>query len=139
MRVAAPAIAAIALASAGVTLAVGPPQPPQPTGTTSTVATVPTVSASGLRGYVSVGPTSPTCSPGEACSRPARVTLRFWRNGRLVLRVTTRATGVYRAPLAPGLYLVRAARTLGLLKPSVVRVPVERWRRIDFVLSTGIY
>jgi hypothetical protein len=128
-----------ALGLAGAALAIGPPQPPQPTGSTSTSITVQATPAGGLRGYVTVGPTSPTCSPGKACFRPAHVTLRFWRNGHLVLAVPTRATGYYRAQLPAGVYAVRIPRTRGLIKPTAIRVWVDRWRRVDFVVSVGIY
>jgi hypothetical protein len=128
---------AAALASAGAALAIEPPQPPIPTETTTTATAPP---ASGLVGYVSRGPVRPLCRPTESCYRPARVTLQFRPAGRPAVQITTRATGAYRVSLAPGLYTVWV-RLVGLqrLKPSVVHVPASGFRRVDFVLGTGIY
>ena len=120
-------------------LAVGPPQPPTPSGT-GTTATTPVARATGLYGYVTRGPIAPLCRPGESCFRPARLTLEFRRPGRLAVKIATSAAGAYRVALAPGDYTV-FARTVGLgrLKPGLVRVSAGRFRRVDFVLGTGIY
>ena len=137
MRIAALAIVSAALVSAGVALATpGPPQPPQPVSTsTQPLPTSPT----GLVGYVSRGPIAPRCAPGNSCYRPAQVTLRFSRQGSPVARAATRASGAYRIALAPGVYSVSVAARLGFLRPSLVRVPADRWKRVNFTLSTGIY
>jgi hypothetical protein len=128
-------VIAAALASAGAALAIEPPQPPIPADTTTTAA-----QTSGLVGYVSRGPVRPLCRPTESCYRPARVTLRFRVAGRAAVQTATRATGAYRVSLAPGLYTVWV-RLVGLqrLRPSVVYVPASGFRRVDFVLGTGIY
>jgi hypothetical protein len=146
---AAAAALAVGLAGVGVAFAVNqPPNPPAPSGTTitsastttSTVAPPPTVGESGLVGYVGRGPTSPNCSVTEPCFRPAKVTLQFWRLGRLrVIAATKAATGKYRIALRPGRYTVRISRDLGFIKPSTVRVPVGQFKRVDFTISTGIY
>jgi hypothetical protein len=138
MRIAILSAISLGLVAAGAALAVGPPQPPQPATTTAQTVGAPAVE-SGLYGYVRRGPVTPTCAPGDACFRPARVTLRFTRAGALVATAATRATGRYRVALAPGLYTVSVPRSQGLLKPGVVRVAAESWRRVIFVLSTGIY
>jgi hypothetical protein len=129
-------VIAAALASAGAALAIEPPQPPIPAETTTVAAT----QTSGLLGYVSRGPVRPLCRPTESCYRPARVTLQFRPAGSPAVQTATRATGAYRVSLAPGLYTVWV-RLAGLqrLKPSVVRVPATGFRRVDFVLGTGIY
>ena len=128
-------VIATALASAGAALAIEPPQPPIPAGTTTTPAR-----ASGLIGYVSRGPVRPLCRPTDSCYRPARVTLQFRLAGRSAVQTATRVGGAYRVSLAPGVYTVWV-RLVGLerLKPSVVRVPASGFRRVDFVLGTGIY
>jgi hypothetical protein len=137
MRIAALAFVSVALVSAGVALATpGPPQPPQPVSTSTTPTPI---SPTGLVGYVSRGPITPNCAPGNSCFRPARVMLRFSRPGQLVTRAPTRVTGAYRIALAPGIYSVSVAAGLGRLKPSLVRVPADRWRHVNFTLGTGIY
>jgi hypothetical protein len=137
MRIVALGLVSAALALAGAALAIGPPQPPSPDGIATTVplATSPT----GLVGYVSRGPITPNCDAGDSCFRPARVTLRFSRQGRLVARAATRVSGAYRIALRPGVYSVSVAAGLGRLTPSIVRLPVNRWRRVNFTLTTGIY
>ena len=133
MRLPALAVLASVLVFTGSVLATpGPPQPPQPLPTTPT-------SSTGLVGYVARGPLSPTCHPFQPCFRPARVTLRFARQGLLRATAATRASGWYRVALPPGLYSVSVAARAGQLKPSVVRVPVNRWHHANFVLNTGIY
>jgi hypothetical protein len=134
MRIAALVIVSAALASAGAALAIGPPQPPQPSSTDSTKP-----SSTGLAGYVSRGPITPNCAPDDSCFRPARVTLRFSRQGRVLARAATLASGAYRIALRPGVYAVSVSASLGRLKPSVVRLPASGWRRVNFTLTTGIY
>jgi hypothetical protein len=110
----------------------GPPQPPQPLPTTTT-------SSTGLVGYVARGPLAPTCHPFQPCFRPARVVLRFARDGVVKATAATRVSGSYRVALAPGVYTVSVAARAGRLKQSTVRVPTDRWHHVNFVLSTGIY
>ena len=71
----------------------------------------------------------------------ARVTLRFGRSGSNALlgRATTRAAGDFRVALRPGVYTVTVTPSLGRLRPSLVRVPATGWKRIVFVIDTGIY
>ena len=127
MRVAAVALVLLAL-TAGVALAIGPPQPPQPGLTSPT----------GLVGYVSRGPIGLTCAPTATCFRPARVTLRFARGGVVLARAATRLTGAYRIGLRPGVYSVSAGVGLGLLRPAVVRVPAAGWKTVNFIVATSL-
>ena len=138
MRVATLAIVCAALASGSSALAIGPPRPPQPP--PGPPQPLP-ASGTGLIGYVSRGPVSPVCRVGVPCFRPAQVTLRFGRRQAVAVRISTRPTGGYRVALKPGIYTVSVAGTgrLGRLRPSAVTVPASGWKRVNFVLSTGIY
>jgi hypothetical protein len=138
VRIATLAIVAAALASGSGALAIGPPRPPQPP--PAPPQPLP-ASGTGLIGYVSRGPVSPVCRVGVPCFRPAQVILRFGRRQAVAVRVSTRPTGVYRVVLKPGTYTVSVAGAgrLGRLRPSVVTVPASGWKRVNFVLSTGIY
>jgi hypothetical protein len=136
MRLATFAIVCAMLASGGVASAIGPPRPPQPPpGPTQPLP----ASGTGLIGYVSRGPVSPICRPGVSCFRPAQVTLRFGRRKAVAVRVSTRPTGTYRVALKPGIYAVSAGTGVARLRPAIVTVPTSGWRRVNFVLSTGIY
>jgi hypothetical protein len=98
--------------------------------------------ASGLRGIVSRGPTTPVCKVGTPCEEPAvGVVLVFSRSGVVQARVTTRRAGAYTVRLRPGVYTVRVSppRRIGTgLVPRVVRVPTGRLGKVDFFLDTGI-
>ena len=95
-------------------------------------------SGSGVRGTVLLDPGYPTCQPGTPCTRPAAdVLLRFWRDGRVVARTRTDASGRYRIALHPRTY--RVSSTSGaVLEPTRVTVPTGRYRRVTFRLDTGI-
>ena len=98
-------------------------------------------SASGLRGVVMRGPTTPICRETDPCEAPAvGVYLRFARAGAVVAQVRTNAAGAYRVLLRPGAYTVTTPRRgVGWgLTPRVVRVPAGRLARVDFHLDTGI-
>jgi hypothetical protein len=98
-------------------------------------------SVSGLRGIVTLAPSRPVCSVGESCTKPGvGVTVVFRRNGRAVAKVTAQKGGIYRIVLRPGRYAVVAPRyRIGSgVTPSVVRVPIGRMKRVDFVVDTGI-
>jgi hypothetical protein len=64
--------------------------------------------------------------------------LRFSRQGRFVARAATRSSGAYRIALAPGVYSVSVTAGFGRLTPSLVRLPANGWRRVNFTLTTGI-
>jgi hypothetical protein len=123
MRVAAATLVALAVASA------------------SAGATTTADPASGLRGVVMRGPTSPVCIESEPCDEPAAgVVLRFSRSGTIVARVTTGPQGGYEVRLRHGMYRVTTPhRRVGVgLSPRVVRVLAGRFGRVDFHLDTGI-
>jgi hypothetical protein len=96
---------------------------------------------SGLRGKVMEGPTRPVCHVGEPCEKPAaEVVLEFRRSGVLVARARTTQTGTYSVRLRRGYYRVRATHTplAKTLTPCTVKVPRDRFARVDFHLDTGI-
>jgi hypothetical protein len=97
---------------------------------------------SGLRGLVTRGPIMPVCMVDQPCDEPAaNVRLVFLRNGVVVSRPRTNATGWYRVALAPGRYAVRlpGEPAMGrIVKPQTVRVLRGRYSRVDFSIDTGI-
>jgi hypothetical protein len=96
--------------------------------------------ASGLRGVVMRGPTSPVCR-GDSCDAPAKgLVLQFRRDGRVKAQVKTSQTGKYLVRLRPGRYAVTspAVRPWQRLTPQLVRVPRGRIGRVDLHLDTGI-
>jgi hypothetical protein len=99
-------------------------------------------SSSGLRGMVTRGPIVPVCVAEQPCDGPAKnLTLAFVRDGHVVRRATTNDQGRYGVTLAPGLYSVRLmmGQQVGRgLEPSRARVAVNRMRRVDFSIDTGI-
>jgi hypothetical protein len=98
--------------------------------------------SSGLHGLVTRGPIRPVCMVDQPCDEPAaNVRLVFLRNGVVVSRVRTSATGRYRLALAPGRYAVRLPGKPGIgriVKPQTVRVLRDRYSRVDFSIDTGI-
>jgi hypothetical protein len=99
-------------------------------------------SDSGLYGKVVIYPALPVCQQGTPCSRPAgHVVLRFWRDGRRVAAVRTRADGTFRLALNPGTYAVTTpAEQLKrpALHPRKATVPRDRYARLNFTLDVGI-
>lgn len=97
---------------------------------------------SGLRGLVTRGPIMPVCMVDQPCDEPAaNVRLVFLRNGVVVSRARTSATGWYRVALAPGRYAVRlpGKPAMGrIVKPQTARVLRGRYSRVDFSIDTGI-
>ena len=97
---------------------------------------------SGLRGLVKRGPIMPVCRLDQPCDEPAaNVRLVFLRNGVVVSRARTSATGWYRVVLAPGRYAVRLPGKPALgrnVKPQTARVSRGRYSRVDFSIDTGI-
>jgi hypothetical protein len=96
--------------------------------------------ASGLRGVVMRGPTSPICHD-DSCEAPAKgLVLLFRRNGRVKAQVKTNQTGRYLVKLRSGTYAVTtpALRPAQRLTPQLVHVPRGRVKRVDFHLYTGI-
>jgi hypothetical protein len=97
-------------------------------------------SSSGLEGKVFRGPISPVCIANRPCQAPASVNLAFSRNGMVVAQVKSTPAGQYRIALAPGVYSVTPARRVPLwrLSPQAVRVPAGSYRRVNFLVDTGI-
>ena len=96
--------------------------------------------ASGLRGVVMRGPTTPVCHD-DACEAPAKgLVLQFRRNGQIKAQIRTNQTGRYRVTLRPGRYAVTtpALRPQQRLTPQLVRVPRGRVGRVDLHLDTGL-
>ncbi|HEY3182776.1 MAG TPA: carboxypeptidase-like regulatory domain-containing protein [Gaiellaceae bacterium] len=94
--------------------------------------------ASGLRGLVTRGPTSPVCRVDQPCSAPAaHVKLTFVRAGRS-WSVTTGADGRYRISLVPGRYAVRIAGARFGYSPTAATVPRGRVATVNFDVDTGI-
>ena len=97
---------------------------------------------SGLHGLVTRGPIMPVCRVDQPCDEPAaNVQLLFVRNGVVVSRVRTNATGRYRLALSPGRYAVRLPGKPGIgriVKPQTARVLRGRYTRVDFSIDTGI-
>jgi hypothetical protein len=96
--------------------------------------------SSGLQGKVLRGPVSPVCVATRPCQVGASVILAFSRSGVLVARVKSARTGDYRIALAPGVYAVSPALRAPLwrLSPQTVRVPEGGYRRVNFLVDTGI-
>ena len=108
------------------------------------LAIVPVTGASttsGVRGKVTKSPASPVCFEDQPCSKPAPgIVIVFRHEGRVAVRVTTRADATYRVILAPGTYAVAAPqfrRGTGVT-PHTVRVPKGRMVRVDLDIDTGI-
>ena len=101
-----------------------------------------TTSTSGLRGLVTRGPITPVCAAEQPCTAPAKgVTLAFWSGGHMVGRVTTNANGWYRIALRPGTYGVGMANSQSSMRhltPVRAAVSLDRYRRVDFSIDTGI-
>lgn len=96
--------------------------------------------ASGLRGTVMRGPTTPVCYD-DPCEAPAKgLVLQFRRKGQIAAQVKTSRTGSYRISLRQGSYAVTtpALRPYQRLTPQVVRVPRGRVARVDLHLDTGL-
>jgi hypothetical protein len=139
----------LALAGAGSALAVDRPGINGPPSTTTTsVATTATAPATttpstttGLYGHVLSGPSAPNCPTSEpGCYTPVKTTLVFSRSGQIAARVPSTASGYYRVKLRHGYYSVRLAAANGRkVKPSLVWVRAGTFRKLNFVISTGIY
>jgi hypothetical protein len=96
--------------------------------------------ASGLRGVVMRGPTTPICHD-DSCEAPAKgLVLQFRRNGQIKAQVRTSQIGSYRVTLRPGRYAVTtpALRPYQRVTPQLVRVPRGRVGRVDLHLDTGL-
>jgi hypothetical protein len=94
--------------------------------------------ATGLRGLVTKGPTTPVCKAGESCSAPAKhVTLVFTRNG-VSNQTTTGDDGRYSIRLAAGAYTVRIPSARFGFDPRTAAVAAGRMATRNFDIDTGI-
>jgi hypothetical protein len=102
------------------------------------VASSSAANTTGLRGRVTIGPLTPTCSEAAPCNGPAgHVLLTFFHSGRSPVDARTDAKGWYRALLPAGTYAVHANRGMRLTPVRVV-VRGELVSRRDFSIDTGI-
>jgi hypothetical protein len=91
----------------------------------------------GLRGVVKVP--KPVCLQDDPCDGSAPgVTIAFWRDGRLVKRVTSGTGGRYRVTLVSGTYSVTSPSMRSRVLPSRVRVFAGSLRHVDFFVDNGI-
>jgi hypothetical protein len=122
------AVRALVIASAGLALA------------SAFAGAADSRTASGLRGVVMRGPTTPVCHD-DTCEAPAKgLVLQFRRNGLVKAQVKTSQTGRYLVKLRPGRYAVTTPRLRPgqRLTPELVRVPRGRVGRVDLHLETGV-
>jgi hypothetical protein len=92
----------------------------------------------GLRGLVTIGPTTPVCRAGEPCSKPATgVVLAFTHGMRRVSTRTDRTTGRYRVLLPAGVWSVRASAGMRI-SPAMVNIASTRVTARNFLIDTGI-
>jgi hypothetical protein len=106
------------------------------------VATAPASSTvgSGLQGLVKV-PIGVCLDGGDCNGGASGIVLAFSTEGRAVKRVTSNGAGRYRILLRPGTYTVTAplmdsprVRVI----PKTVRVVKGSYRRVDFLVDTGV-
>jgi hypothetical protein len=92
----------------------------------------------GLRGLVTIGPTTPVCRAGEPCSKPATgVVLTFTHGARRVSTRTDGTTGRYRVTLRAGFWSVRASAGMRIA-PALVNIATTRVTVRNFLIDTGI-
>lgn len=90
-----------------------------------------------LHGAVRIGPTTPVCSAGVPCSKPAVHAVLTFSRGTSRVRVTTDARGRYRVRIAAGTWTVRA-NTGMRLSPVRIVVPRAVTAVRNFAIDTGI-
>jgi hypothetical protein len=100
------------------------------------------LAVTGLHGVVRRGPTTPVCRAGTPCTAPAPgAVLVFERSGHPAVRVRAGAGGRYHVRLPAGVYAVTVSQQSSVgsgILPHLVRVTVGVWRRLDFMIDTGI-
>ena len=96
-------------------------------------------SATGLRGSVTRGPTTPVCRVGVPCSAPAAHAALVFRRGGRTVRTRADTVGRFRVMLTPGAWSVSLPRgTVERLSPQHVLVVADRMRTVEFAIDTGI-
>lgn len=96
---------------------------------------------SGLTGRVLIGPTCPVQHAGERCERPyqAQIVVFRPRGHRLVKTFRSGRNGRFRVTLAPGRYVLTAAKAgLPRLAPLSATVRPARFTKLMLVFDTGI-
>jgi hypothetical protein len=97
---------------------------------------------SGIRGYVTYGPTCPVERPGERCERPYDATLRIRvrTTHRLVVTVRSGGDGRFRVRLQPGRYVIDpvAGHPFPRASPVFVTVRAHRFATATIAFDSGI-
>jgi hypothetical protein len=97
---------------------------------------------SGIRGYVTYGPTCPVERPGEHCERPYDATLRIRLRSthRLVATVRSGGDGHFRLSLRPGRYVIDpvAGHPFPRASSVLVTVHAHRFARATVAFDSGI-
>ena len=97
---------------------------------------------SGIRGTVTLGPTSPTEQSGAANAKPYSAGLVIKPQGgrSSVARVKSGDDGRFSIDLEPGTYVIRAAATTpgSSLKPVSVTVEAHSYREVVVPFDSGI-
>ncbi len=97
---------------------------------------------SGIRGTVTLGPTSPVQQQGEPGNQPYSADLVIKPQGgrSSVARVTSDSDGRFSAVLEPGTYVIRAASAQSppSLKPVTVTVQPHRFTEVTVPFDSGI-
>jgi len=99
-------------------------------------------SDSGIRGLVTIGPTSPAQQQGESGTKPYAADLVIKPQGgrSSVARVTSDSNGRFSATLEPGTYVIRASSTqvMPSLQPVIVTVEAHRFAEVIVPFDSGI-
>jgi hypothetical protein len=97
---------------------------------------------SGIRGTVTLGPTSPVQQQGESGTEPYSADLVIKPQGgrSSVARVKSDSDGRFSAVLEPGTYVIRAASAQSppSLKPVTVTVQVHQFTEVVVPFDSGI-
>lgn len=96
---------------------------------------------SGIKGLVTIGPTSPVQQQGESGVAPYSATIVVKDvSGGAVAEVASGADGRFSVNLAPGRYVLesKSTGTLPLLKPQEVSVEPHRFTEVTVQYDSGI-
>ncbi len=97
---------------------------------------------SGIRGTVTLGPTSPVQQQGESSTKPYSADLVIKPQGgrSSVARVKSDSEGRFSAVLEPGTYVIRAASAQSppSLKPVTVTVQAHQFTEVAVPFDSGI-
>jgi hypothetical protein len=105
---------------------------PQQQGATGLVQT-------GLEGTVRRGPVQAACREGEPCDVPVQARFALQRDGHVVARFASDATGSFVVYAAPGRYAVIPDEPIGIgREPIEVTVEPAGLTHVDLTFDTGI-